>query len=68
MKHFVHGLNKQQTRYIRAEVDAESCSDAMRKVRAANPDAGALACRPPNHKAAVLDALATRRTAERVPA
>jgi hypothetical protein len=67
MEYLVHGISK-TGRYIRAEVKAESQSHAMHLVRSLHPDAAALACRPPKHAEAVLDALASRAVANRVAA
>ncbi len=56
--HLVRGLNKRGTRMIRVEQMATSSTEALAKVRAAFPDAGALSVRPPPHVERVLEQLA----------
>lgn len=56
--HLVRGINKRGTRMIRVELVATNSADAMRQVREAFPDAGALSVRIPPHAERVLEQLA----------
>lgn len=64
----VRGFNKAGTRFIRVDIEAESEGHAYRLARQIHPDAGSLACRPPKHAEAILEALANRNVPERIPA